>query len=107
MQCPKCGQENAGGVQFCTRCHATLFFKCPVCWHTQATCGRCEKCGTDYAAYATACIEQSASEEQKADIDRFVGRTSWLAQLALAPLSGGRSLLRLLFGRIFARLFVR
>jgi hypothetical protein len=47
MNCPKCETANADGVQFCTNCHATLFFKCPKCDHRQTHGGTCDGCGLD------------------------------------------------------------
>jgi predicted amidophosphoribosyltransferase len=98
---------NPQGVRFCTLCHETLLFKCPVCWHVQKHGGSCEKCGANFAAYAGFCLAQTAREEQQAAIDRFKGEVSLLSQILLVPLVGGRWLLRLIFGRLVSRLIAR
>jgi hypothetical protein len=51
--CPKCSQPNLDTAQFCTRCHQTLLYRCPKCWHEQHASGKCEKCGEDLALYWT------------------------------------------------------
>lgn len=51
MTCPKCGATTAGDAQFCTNCHATLFFKCPKCSHTQLHGNTCDACGLDLDAF--------------------------------------------------------
>ncbi len=53
LPCPKCSQPNLDTAQFCTRCHQTLLYRCPKCWHEQRASGKCEKCGEDLAAYWT------------------------------------------------------
>jgi hypothetical protein len=53
FECPKCHQPNLDDARFCTRCHQTLLFHCPKCWHDQRTPAKCEKCGEDLALYWT------------------------------------------------------
>jgi len=107
MICPRCGRANPEGVQFCTLCHETLLFKCPICWHVQKHGGSCEKCGTNFTAYAGLCLAQISHEEQQAAIDRFKGEVSLLSQILLIPLTGGRWLWRLIIGRLVSRLLAR
>lgn len=96
MTCPKCGTEARDLARFCTRCHATLRFKCPACAHEQRQGGICEKCGVDFVKYATVLIAQSQGEAdlEKERLDR---RTGLLKSLIWAPLSGGISLFRYFF----------
>jgi hypothetical protein len=51
MTCPECGAVNAEGVQFCTHCHATLIFKCPICDHRQTHGGVCDACGLNFDVF--------------------------------------------------------
>ena len=47
MLCPACHFDNPGHHQFCIHCHATLFLRCPKCWHEQSTRFTCKKCDAD------------------------------------------------------------
>lgn len=49
--CPECGRANAEGVEFCTHCHHTLLFRCPMCWNVQRHGGTCDKCHLDLDRY--------------------------------------------------------
>jgi hypothetical protein len=49
--CPECGLANAAGVEFCTHCHHTLLFRCPMCWNVQRHGGTCDKCHLDLDRY--------------------------------------------------------
>jgi hypothetical protein len=53
FECPKCRQSNLDDAQFCSRCHRTLLYHCPKCWHNQRTAAKCEKCGEDLTLYWT------------------------------------------------------
>jgi predicted amidophosphoribosyltransferase len=107
MICPRCGRDNREGVQFCTNCHETLLFKCPVCWHVQEHGGTCEKCGASFAAFWELAAVYQAKEDQQVASDKLKARASLLASVLMAPLLGGRWVLRMLFGRLLARLFAR
>jgi hypothetical protein len=50
-RCPTCSQESSDATAFCTRCHQTLLFRCPMCWHEQRHTGKCEACGVDMTMY--------------------------------------------------------
>lgn len=74
MTCPKCGAANSDGVRFCTRCHATLIFKCPKCDHTQLHGGTCDACGLDMDTFwkwhlAKKRIEEENFERKHAEQD--------------------------------------
>jgi uncharacterized membrane protein YvbJ len=97
MQCPNCGVDNPDTVQFCTRCHETLLWKCPKCWHQQRHGGTCERCGLNFAAYWQLALARETSQEQRVQLDRLKGRASMLTQILLAPFTGGRSLIGFLF----------
>lgn len=98
MECPKCKTQNADTVQFCTRCHATLLYKCPACAATQRHGGSCDKCGVDFAKYAAMLISQESIRAGR-DRDRTRSRAEMLKQGLLLPITGGFSLIRYLFRR--------
>jgi hypothetical protein len=50
-RCPKCSEENSDTAAFCSRCHQTLLFRCPMCWHEQLHTGKCDSCGVDMTMY--------------------------------------------------------
>ena len=50
-RCPSCSTENADAAEFCVRCHQTLLFRCPMCWHEQRHTGKCDSCGVDMTVY--------------------------------------------------------
>jgi uncharacterized membrane protein YvbJ len=66
MQCPHCGSPNPDGVAFCTRCHATLIFKCPKCWHEQNHGLKCDQCGADFSQLQGTSLAQVMAEEFRA-----------------------------------------
>ncbi len=98
MNCPKCGQDNADGVQFCTRCHATIKFVCPACKHVQIRGGKCEQCGVDFAKYALM-IQSKAKDEIDRESAKTRQRTSLLRSLIYFPINGGLTLARYLRSR--------
>jgi hypothetical protein len=102
MQCPKCGVDSPDTVQFCTRCHETLLWKCPKCWHQQRHGGSCERCGLNFSVFWQATLERQREEDARVGLDRLKGRGSMLMQILMAPFTGGRSLLGLLVS-IFRR----
>ncbi len=93
MDCPKCGQTVRDVATFCTRCHATLRFKCPNCKNEQRHGGKCEKCGVDFMKFATVFLERGKSEHD-AEHDRLQRRTGLIKSLLLIPFNGGVSLVR-------------
>ena len=98
MQCPKCGHEHSVRVQFCTRCHTPLSYTCPACGHAQNQGGKCEQCGVDFAKYATMLLFQ-AGREAEATRRRGKARASLAKQIALAPFTGGLSLVKYFLSR--------
>jgi zinc ribbon protein len=98
MKCPKCGQDNADGVQFCTRCHATIKFVCPACKHVQIQGGKCEQCGVDFAKYALM-IQSKAKDEIDRESAKTRQRTSLFRSLIYFPINGGLTLVRYLRSR--------
>ena len=108
MDCPTCGQANPETAQFCTACHAVLIYKCPSCWHEQRHGGTCEKCGLNFNLYWSLALNRAADERAREDVARFKSTVGTLAQLALLPFTGARSLLRFLLARLLllgSRLF--
>jgi zinc ribbon protein len=99
MKCPKCGQENADTVQFCTRCHATLKYACPACKHVQFEGGKCQKCGVDFAKYALM-IQAKARDEVDREIAQSRARTGLARSLMMFPINGGLTLVRYLRSRL-------
>ena len=99
MQCPKCQHESPAGAIFCTRCHHTLFFKCPACSYLQTHGGTCEKCGVDFAKYVTTVVVQKeiqmANERKRSE-----SRSTLYRQIFLLPITGGISLVRHLLARV-------
>lgn len=93
MQCPKCRTEVRDVATFCTRCHATLRFKCPSCSNEQRHGGTCDKCGIDFAKFATILIGQSRAELDS-EHERLERRSGLLKNLLFVPVTGGISLVR-------------
>ena len=65
MQCPKCKTENLEKVTYCVRCHTPLKYTCPSCKNVQSQGGKCEKCGLDFAKYATMLVFQAKNTAQQ------------------------------------------
>jgi zinc-ribbon domain len=105
--CPKCGATNPDGVQFCTQCHATLFFKCPRCEHVQARDGLCEQCGMNMDLFWTSYLAAKSSEQNRIDLDKMKAEAGWFLQILLLPLAAGQSVARFLFGQALAQAFSR
>ncbi len=86
MVCPKCFHDSPGEVQYCTRCHATLYFTCPKCFCKQYHGGTCDECGANFeqyqAVYLAGIIGESARETQK-EADK-VGRVMSATQIAIS-----------------------
>jgi len=78
---------------FCTRCHATLRYKCPACRSEQRHGGKCDKCGVDFLKYQTALMAQKRAQSDQ-EHDRLERRSSLLKNLLWIPLTGGISLVR-------------
>jgi len=95
MRCTKCGHENPDTHAFCSRCHAPAWFTCPSCKHKQDHGGRCEQCGLDFAKYATMLIFQGQTATKQERL-RKKGRSEFLRQILLLPITGGWSLLKYL-----------
>ncbi len=98
MRCPKCQSENPETAQFCLRCHTPVRFICPACHQAQDHGGKCDKCGTDFAKYATMMVFQNATQV-KQEREKAVERSGMLKQLLLLPLTGGIGLIRYLLAR--------
>jgi RNA polymerase subunit RPABC4/transcription elongation factor Spt4 len=103
MNCPKCGTMNADGVQFCTNCHATLFFKCPKCEHMQSHNDVCEKCGTNFAAFWSGYLQQEFQGQEQLDHDKLRAEGVAALQAATLPFSASRGLSRFLLFQIIGR----
>jgi hypothetical protein len=95
MLCPACHTANPPGIQFCTHCHSTLFFRCPHCWHEQPTNRICEKCGMDMdnfwrAQAATAQVIEIKEEAERNERIENLGdsmRSQNLAAPDIVPLA--------------------
>jgi len=98
MECPKCKTANSDTAQFCTRCHATLLYKCPSCAATQRHGGTCDKCGVDFAKYAGMLVVQEEVRAQHKHDERRQNASIW-KQIILLPVTGGYSLMRFLLRR--------
>src|SRR6201987_3192905 len=49
--CPECHHVNPESAYFCMRCHHTLIYCCPKCWHEQRHGGTCDACHLDLDKY--------------------------------------------------------
>ncbi|HEU5410044.1 MAG TPA: zinc ribbon domain-containing protein [Candidatus Acidoferrales bacterium] len=107
MTCPKCGAENAQGVQFCTTCHATLVFKCPKCEHTQSHGGVCDACGLNMTAFWAVYLETKSEEDQKIAHDKTMAVIHNVAAVATAPIGGARGISQFFLAPLLERLFAR
>lgn len=103
MTCPKCGAENAEGVQFCTTCHATLLFKCPSCAHMQNHGGVCDACGLNMNLFWAAFLATKREEDQKIAHDKTMAAIHEAATVATAPIAAGRNISQFLFAQLFQR----
>jgi hypothetical protein len=93
MECTKCKTANSDTAQFCTRCHATLLYKCPSCRASQRHGGTCDKCGIDFSKFAAMLVaqEQMRATRQR---DRAREHASIWKQIFLLPVTGGYSLMK-------------
>lgn len=98
MECPKCKTANSEVAQFCSRCHATLLYKCPSCAATQRHGGTCDKCGVDFAKYAAMFVAQEEMRAQREHAKRRENASIW-KQIILLPITGGYSLMKYLLRR--------
>lgn len=103
MKCPRCGKDNPEGVQFCTNCHATLFYKCPKCDHMQSHNDVCEKCGTNFAAFWAGYLEHTFSEQQQLENDKLKAKASEALQAATLPFAMSRGISRFLLFQVIGR----
>jgi hypothetical protein len=94
MVCPRCHLETLGHNQFCPHCHATLFFRCPKCWHEQATRFICEKCGVDMdnywrveAASAKAVLVNEESTNMEESSKRAIAQINTVGMLLSNPIA--------------------
>ncbi len=99
MQCPKCSTANPDSVQFCTRCHHTLLYKCPACFRLQTHGGTCDQCGVDFAKYAATMIAQKEIQ-MAGERKRSEKRSTVVRHIFLLPVTGGISLVRYLLARV-------
>lgn len=97
MNCPKCNTEASETARFCTRCHATLRYRCPACKHEQLQGGKCEKCGVDFLKYIVA-VMQTKKDEADLGHEQLRRRSSLLKNILLMPFNMGIPLIRDLFG---------
>jgi hypothetical protein len=93
MECPKCGQSVRDVATFCTRCHATLRFKCPACRNEQRHGGKCDKCGVDFLKYQGILLAQERVQHDE-EHERLERRSSLLKNLIWLPITGGISFIR-------------
>ena len=91
-QCAKCKTENSDTVTYCVRCHTPLKYTCPTCKNIQLQGGKCEKCGLDFAKYATMLVFQSQATTQAERTKAKDSGTMW-KRILLIPLDGGISLI--------------
>jgi hypothetical protein len=103
MVCPKCGTTNADGVQFCTNCHATLFFKCPKCEHIQSHSDVCEKCGTSFALFWSSYLTDRFAEDHQLEHDKLRAEGVAVLQAATLPFSASQGLSRFFFWQVLNR----
>ena len=90
--CPKCGQSNRNGLQFCGRCHTPLRYTCPACAHVQPHGGTCDTCGIDFLEYGMTKLAAMQSQLARAR-HRTQGRAALVKSIVLAPVTGGLSVL--------------
>jgi hypothetical protein len=107
MLCPKCGHANPDATPFCVACHATLIFKCPVCWHQQPHGGTCDQCGTNFVAYWSLAADRENQEEVRVQLDRVESNVSNVLQFFFWPINLIRTVLTFVLSRLLPRLFPR
>ena|SRR5579871_758850 len=98
--CPGCGHANSPDVEFCTACHHMLIYRCPKCWHTQRTPGKCESCGIVMAAYSEMALERAMKEEDRLWWAKFWSAASAFVQILFLPFMTVGSLVRDLILRL-------
>ncbi len=99
MQCPKCGQENPQGTQFCSRCHTPLRYTCPACKHVQSHGGKCDQCRVDFTKYAAMLMFQAKTEASQ-QREQVKSRGEIIKQILLLPVTGGLSLFKFFRSRL-------
>jgi uncharacterized membrane protein YvbJ len=103
MVCPRCGKENLDEVQFCTNCHATLFFKCPKCNHTQSHNDVCEKCGTNFATFWSVYLTSKYAEQERLEHDKLRAEGAAALQAATLPFAASQGIGRFLLFQVIGR----
>ncbi len=93
VNCPKCGTPVRDVARFCTRCHATLRFRCPSCGHEQRHGGACEKCGIDFLKYISAVIDAKKDEADRFH-ERLEQRSTLMKNILWVPFTLGIPLIR-------------
>jgi len=93
INCPKCGTAVRDIARFCTRCHATLRFRCPSCGNEQRQGGTCEKCGVDFLKYISALMAANKAEADQFH-DRVEQRSTLLKNILWVPFTLGIPLIR-------------
>ena len=88
MICPKCGAANADGVEFCTRCHATLLFTCPHCNHTQPHSGKCDTCGQNLDLFWKTYLVKTQAEAADAEAQQMKTEAKAVQTAVTFPFSG-------------------
>jgi predicted RNA-binding Zn-ribbon protein involved in translation (DUF1610 family) len=96
IKCPKCGSNVRDVARFCRRCHATMRYTCPSCGHDQRQGGTCEKCGINFIKYIGAVVTVKKAEADMVH-ERLERRADLLKHILSIPLTGGLSLIKLLF----------
>lgn len=96
VKCPKCGSNVREIARFCRRCHMTMRYTCPSCGHDQRQGGKCEKCGINFIKYIGAVVTVKKAEADTAH-ERLERRADLLKHILSIPLTGGLSLIKLLF----------
>jgi len=96
IKCPKCGSNVRDVARFCRRCHATMRYTCPSCGHDQRQGGKCEKCGVNFIKYVGAVVTVKKTESDMVH-ERLERRADLLKHILQIPLTGGLSLIKLLF----------
>lgn len=90
-------------MQFCTNCHATLFFKCPKCEHMQSHNDICEKCGTNFAMFWSGYLANSYLEQEQLERDKHKAEAMEALQAATLPIAASGGLLRFLLFQVIGR----
>ena len=73
MKCPKCGEENRTGANFCVECGSKLILTCAQCDHPNLPGSKfCEKCGFKLVELTAPISRELSYDEKLRNIQKYL-----------------------------------